>query len=835
MKSTLLFVALSLIAISGLTAQDYIRMIESGQYTVKEIVDQTENFYKNRDKGRGSGYKQFKRWEYNALRMMDENGYLPSDELYIREWEKMNSAENEMQTGFLRTSDFWSEHEPDYYSASTSWNPGVGRITAFCIHPENENIIFVGAESGGIWRSLDGGASWKSLTDNFSNLAVESIVMQPGNSNVLYFGSTQGRIYKSVDAGDTWVLWGTAGTSRIRRLLINPENLSIMFACSQNAGVYRSTDEGKTWAKVSTDSYAYDIAFKPGDLNTIYATGYYFQKSTDGGKTFKVYSAGQTQSYIMNVTQPESLKKGYNAVQNAFSPGHVPIPFSPDSIEARIVLFQDSNGNNSIGCSEALNGSELLGNIAVIRRGDCYFVAKVMNAQNAGAVAVIIVNKNPGEASFAMSGSDPEIAIPAIMISYEEGEALIESLKTNNITVKLQIDSKAYHAMKISPKALGVSPDNPEVIYILEAVEGRFSGFFKSQNAGETFVKLNHIKNYMGYSADGDDDAGQAPRNMEIAVNPSNADEVHIGGIMSWSSFDGGISFNCSSHWVPGTAEDLGIGYCHADINRMFFYKDRLYLGTDGGIFKSTDTKNISENFYTDLTNGLGIRHFYKIGVSQTNPVVVSGGSQDNGTSWYSAQSGWSDWLGADGMESFIDKNDPEIIFGTIQYGSMYRKEKSGNITGLQAPDERTGNWVTPFEQDPVDNNTIYVAYEAVYKSLDNGNSWVQISQEFASKLNHLKISPSNNNIIFASALTELYKTTTGGGTWERIYTFAGNINSIAIHPKDPDKIAVAVSGASKVFVSYDGGKVWKLFLKNLPSFSALALVWQDGLNVIFA
>jgi photosystem II stability/assembly factor-like uncharacterized protein len=823
-----LVLVLTFVSFSSAYSQEYLRMMESDKYSVNEIRESAEKYFSNRDKGRGSGYNQFKRWEYNALRMMDENGYLKSEDYYTEQWERMNSGINDTAETYLRSSDFWTDLGPDYYSPSTAWSPGVGRITAFYIHPENEDYILVGAESGGVWRSVDGGQTWSTLTDNFSNLVVESIVIHPNDYNIFYFGSSLGRVYKSTDEGISWSLLGTAGSSRVRRLLINPDDPSIMFACSQNAGIYRSVDSGKNWTKVSTDNYAYDIVFKPGDLNTLYASGYYFQKSTDGGKTFKILSAGQSKYYLLNVLSPASLVKGYDAVDNGFGEGHVPVPFSPDSIAGKLVLFQDSSGDLSLACGEASNSSDIAGNIAVIRRGDCYFVDKVMNAQNAGAVAVIIVNKNAGESSFAMSGSNPQINIPAVMITKEDGDFLIDQMKSNEITVKLQIDSKAFNAMKISPKALAVSPANPQVVYLLEAEGSKFSGFFKSVDSGETFTKLNHPRNYLGYSTSGSDDGGQAPRNMEIAVNPFNADEVHIGGILTWHSFDGGLNFSCSSDWVLNGAKDANIGYCHADINRLTFYNEKLYAGTDGGMFKAENTAELDTSYYKDLTPGLSIRHFYKIGVSQTDPVVVSGGSQDNGTSWFTQAEGWKDWIGADGMETFIDKYDPDVMYGMIQYGGAYRKEKSGSLSNINAPDERTGNWVTPFEKDPHLPNTIYVAYEAVYKSSDRGSSWTQISQEFSYKLNHLKIAESDNNVMYAAAQGELYKTTTGGGTWEKLSGISGSVNSIAIHPRDPAKIAIASTSVNKVFVSYDSGKTWKVFLKNLPNFSALAVVWQD-------
>ena len=82
--------------------------------------------------------------------------------------------------------------------------------------------------------------------------------------------------------------------------------------------------------------------------------------------------------------------------------------------------------------------------------------------------------------------------------------------------------------------------------------------------------------------------------------------------------------------------------------------------------------------YYTDLTAGLGIRQFYKIGISQTDPVIVSGGSQDNGTSVYRADGIWYDWLGADGMESFVDHSDSNTMYGTSQNGTLYKSYDQG-------------------------------------------------------------------------------------------------------------------------------------------------------------
>lgn len=662
---------------------DYLVMIDEGTHKVEDVQQSAETYFHDKPLGRGSGYKQYKRWEYMALRMMDEQGYLKSSEFYINELNHFNAELNSNANNRAALNDNWEEMGPVNWNATSGWNPGVGRITAFSIDETDEDHIIVGAQTGGVWKSIDGGQNWQPLLDFFSNLSVYSTAMQPGNSDVYFFGSSNGRIYKSTDSGATWSQIGSAGNSVINKILIHPTNTSLMFASSQNAGIYRSTDGGVSWTSIISDNRGYDIEFKPGDLNTVYASGNSFHKSTDGGATFTT-----------------------------------------------ITGFDDTGA-----------------------------------------------------------------------------------------------------------KMIGVSADNPNIVYVLEANGSIFNAFYVSINSGEAFTKLNHSGiNYFGYSLTGQDNLGQAPRDMDIDVNPNNANEVHIAGIHTWRSLNGGVSFVPTSHWIPGTAAANNIGYNHADVDIIQFYGSTLYTGTDGGIFKATNTTNLNNNYYTDITEGLGIRQFYKIGISQTDPVIVSGGSQDNGTSFYTVSEGWRDWLGADGMETFIDKSNQNTMYGTTQGGQLYRSTTGGlSYNGLNEPGPGQGNWVTPFEQDPIANNTIYVGYNQVFKSTNSGGSWTAISQVFGGNLDHLKIAPSDNNVMYASRGAQLFKTSTGGGTWQQLSGFGGVVNSIAVHPTNPDLIALATTSSLKVYISDDGGQTWESAPSGLPNFQALAVVWQDnGLDGLY-
>lgn len=657
--------------------REYLQMIDAGTYKVQEIIDNAEAYFAGKDKGRGTGYKQFKRWEYNALRMVKANGYLPTSEERINELQRWNAHLNSTAQNRPTLNDSWEELGPKSWSATSGWNPGVGRITGLSIEEGNGNHMIIGANTGGVWKSTDGAQTWQPLNDYFSNLSVYSVTMDPANAETYFFGSRGGKIFKSIDAGATWNLLATIGNSVVNKIVLNPSNSDIIYASAENAGIYRSIDAGISWNRINDDNRGYDIEFKPGDPSVIYASGSGFHKSTDGGETF--FSIG------------------------GFASG---------------------------------------------------------------------------------------------------------------------------------PKMIGVSQDDAEVVYVLEAQDGKFGGFYSSNDAGESFTELDHNGlNYFGYSTVGNDNNGQAPRDMAIAVNPTNVHEVHIAGILSWRSLDGGTSFTATSDWIPGSAASQNIGYCHADVDDLMFFGTELFAITDGGIYKASNTNNLSATYYEDLTNGLGIRQFYKIGVSQTPELIVSGGSQDNGTSFYKATSGWKDWLGADGMETFIDKSNPNILYGTSQFGSLYRSVNGGNTyANLNLPGTGSGNWVTPFEQDPELENTIYVGYNRVYKSVNSGGTWTSISQNMGGNLDNLKISASNNQVMYASRGALVYRTRDAGATnWEQVAIPGGLINSMAIHPSNPNKIAVATTGGNKVLISEDGGDSWEGYKLNLPDFSSLAVIWDDN------
>ena len=827
----------------NVSSQEYKRMIAVGTYSVQEIQQSAEAYFEVIGTERGKGYNPYKRWEYNAFRNMDENGLLKSPDFYFNELENYNNYLNQNATALRTTVGTWEQLGPISWNATSGWNPGVGRITSIAVDETNTNHIIVGGETGGVWKTADGGVNWTVLTDNLSNINVYALSIDPSNSSTYFWGSTSGIIFKSDDAGSTWNLLADTGAGYVNKILIDPTNTSKMYCSVEGGGIYKSTDSGVNWSLINPSATTgYDVEFKPGDSNVIYASGTTFFKSTDGGLTFNT----------PNTLQPwnqEIVSEGTNWIKASANQSGSVTPKTGNGMAFFYYGGYTPNVTRLVAPTLDLSGSsnpELSFSFTQEAWTPDQDELRVLYKTSASGTWVELASYT----SSVLTWSDITLSLPNVSSDYYiafEGTAKYGygitlddvSITDTSLGTVFQdgFENVSANDFASGPKMIGVSIDDPSVVYVLEASSGIFGGFHKSTDSGDAFTKLDHgTNNYFGYESDASDNLGQAPRDMDIAVNPSDIDEVHIAGIITWRSTDGGVNFNVTSQWTPYDANVQNIGYCHADVDIMLFVGTDLYVGTDGGVFVAENTGTVNTSYFRDLSLGLGIRQFYKIGVSQTNPEIVTGGSQDNGTSVMDTSGNWTDWLGADGFETFVDKNISSVLYGSIYNGNFYKSTNGGaSYFGLSSPGG--GNFLTPFEQDPITPNVLYSGFANVYKSIDGGGSWTSISQNLGGNLDHLKIAPSDNLTIYAARGSSLYKTSDGGATnWSTLTGFLGSINSIAIHPTNPDKIALATTGSGKVYVSTDGGANWTSYLNNLPDFSALALVWQnnamDGLYV---
>ena len=193
------------------------------------------------------------------------------------------------------------------FEGPLSGGPGLGRINCIELDPNNANVIYVGASSGGIWKSTNGGSSWSNISPHIPLLSIAGIEVDPSNSSVIYaltgdgdalagdngqngqLGSSTIGVLRSTNGGATWYPTGFSfeQTNDILpiKLLMHPTDPDIQFVGSRTA-LHKTTDGWDTFSEVIT-TRTYDVEFKPGNPSIMYACGDDdIQRSTDMGENW---------------------------------------------------------------------------------------------------------------------------------------------------------------------------------------------------------------------------------------------------------------------------------------------------------------------------------------------------------------------------------------------------------------------------------------------------------------------------------------------------------------------------------------------------------------------
>lgn len=166
-----------------------------------------------------------------------------------------------------------------------------------------------------------------------------------------------------------------------------------------------------------------------------------FSTPSDGNRPrmqMYLWDVGPTPRNLV-VNTPIAISGEYYVADNVFDPGHVDLPAMP-GLTTDLVLYEDATPDITDACEVATNAAAMVGKIVILRRGTCPFTQKVLNAQNAGAAAVIVVNNdtaNP-DTYVGMSGADATITIPAVFVTYNIGEAIIAAMGSETVNVTLR-------------------------------------------------------------------------------------------------------------------------------------------------------------------------------------------------------------------------------------------------------------------------------------------------------------------------------------------------------------------------------------------------------------
>lgn len=479
-----------------------------------------------------------------------------------------------------------------------------------------------------------------------------------------------------VDLDNPWIERGPNNVGgRTRAVIFDPNDASneTVFAGGVSGGLWKNTNISNAlseWTQVGIpENLAVScITIDPNDSNVWYlgtgesyvsgdVNGNGVWKTTNGGTSWINILGGIEGSSIfeanskITVNSPVSISGDYSAVLATEFGGNL-----NTNITGSLALVNDGAAPTEDGCTDITNTSEIDGKIALIRRGDCSFVIKVKNAQNAGAIAVIIVNNEGGNAA-GMAGTDATITIPALMVSKSDGNKLINTLSEGvDVTLSNTVNSSGFNVLNGIQHVNDIIVRNNEGVseVYVAAGESFYSdaspstllgynnvGVYKSID-GSNFTKLTIPKN--------SDGTNYEPNNLDISADNS----IYLSTVQDSFGNGGGAilkSTNGTSftlvHQVPGgqrteivcSKSDLGLIYVLSKLT-----------SSPVGIYKTEDAfTNVSTvSLPSDVDTGISANDFTR-GQSHYNLLLAIDPNDDEtiyvgGIDLFKSTTGGTDW-----------------------------------------------------------------------------------------------------------------------------------------------------------------------------------------------
>ncbi|MCU1263664.1 MAG: hypothetical protein JWO80_6549 [Bryobacterales bacterium] len=657
---------------------------------------------------------------------------------------------------------------------------------------------YFGAVGGGLWKTTDGGNSWKPVTDGqIASSSVGAVAVAESNPDVVYIGmgETELRgnimqgdgVYKTTDAGKTWKPVGLADTQAISRVRVHPTNPDIVFVSAlghpygpnEERGVFRSTDGGKTWKKVlyrNDRVGAVDLCFDPHDPNVLFAAMWDVYRTpwllNDGGPGSGLFKSTDGGDHWTEITRNPGLPLG------------------------------------------------TIGKIGVsVSGGDSKRVYAIVEADDGG----VFRSDNAG-ATWTKVSEDRKVRQRAFYYSriYADSKDKNTVYVMNTAFFKSTDGGKEYKAVRVphgDNHDLWIAPDDPK-----RMINSNDGGANVSFNGGETWsgqpfatAQLYHVATTHDYPYHV---CGAQQDNTTICVPSDTAanrrDPRSPAG--SWM-------------YAVGGGES---GYIAPDPR----HPNLFYAGSQGALLTKYDRstgKSRDIQVYPLFFSGMAANAL-KERWQWTFPIVFS--PKDPKILYTSSQHLWkttNDGQSWDCISPDLTKADPKTL-----------GDSGGPITKDQNGPEIYG---TIFTVAPSlhDVNTIWTGSDdgLVFITRDGGKKWANITPpgmpEF-SRISMIDASPHKPGTAYLAAKRYqmddrkpyAYRTDNYGKTWTKITTGIPENDFVHVVREDPKRTGLLYAGTEHgIFLSFDNGGHWQSLRLNLPDTQVPDLVVEENDLVI--
>ncbi len=653
-----------------------------------------------------------------------------------------------------------------------------GRIADIAIHPDDDNVWYVAVGSGGVWKTKNAGVTWKTIFDSQPSYSIGCVTIDPSNPHIIWVGTGEnvgGRhvgygdgIYKSMDGGKSWKNMGLKDSEHLSKIIVHPENSNVIWVAAQGPlwskggerGLYKSTDGGKTWKKTLGDDEwtgVTEVVIDPRNPDHLYAAtwqrhrnvaaymgggpGSGLHRSLDGGETWQKLTKGIPRSNLGKI-------------------GLAISPQQPDILYAAIETDRKTGGvwkSMDRGSSWSKQSSTVSGGTGPHYYQELYACphqferlylmdVRVQVSDNGGKNFRRLNEggKHSDNHAIAWRMDDPDY----LLIGSDGG--LYESFD-------LAANWRFIDNMPIT-QYYKVAVDDAEPFYTIYGGtqdNGSHGGPSRTDNS-------HGIRNadwYKTLGADGHQSATE-PGNVNIMYA-----ETQQGGLHRVDRITGEQVYIQPQ---PGAGEDYERYNWDAPILVSPFSPSRLYFASQR-VWRSDNRGDSWIPISGDLTRDQERIALPIMGKVQSweNPWDVNAMSNYN-TITSLAESPLQEGL-------IYAGTDDGIVQVTEDGGNTWRKIEVGTISGVPAT-----AFVNDIKADLYDANTVYVALDNhkygdfkpyIVKSTDRGNSWTSISSNIPERTLVWRIVQDHvkSNLMFAATEFGIYFTPNGGDEWIRL------------------------------------------------------------------
>jgi len=658
-----------------------------------------------------------------------------------------------------------------------------GRVAAIAGIDANPEVVYVGAASGGVWKSTNGGLTFSPIFDDQPVASVGAIAVFQANPDVVWVGTGEGNprnsasigngVYRSLDAGKTWSHLGLEKTERIDTIVLHPTNPDVAWVAAlgqewgenPDRGVFKTEDGGKTWSKVlyvDPRTGASDLVIDPSNPNKLFAGmwqfrrwPWFFKSGGPGSGIYVTWDGGKTWKPI---TQEDGLPKGdLGRIGLAISRSHPEVVYAAVEAEKSAVVRSDNGGRTW----------------------------KIVNQR---------YDADPRPFYFSHLRVDPELPDRVYRLDF--------NVKVSNDGCKSFADLIPGSLIHGDYHAIWIAPHNPKLIYL-----GNDGGVAVSRDRGQTaaFVATLPLAQFYHVAVD-----MQTPYNVYggLQDNGSWRGPSSLwkgGGIRSheWAVVGGGDGFQTlPDPFDPNIVYSLSQG---GELGRFDQRTGELRAAKPAppanGVNRFNWNTGLAADPFDAGTIYIGSQFLYK--------------STDRGESWTA-------------ISPDLTSNNPEW-------------QKAAESGGLTPDASRAENFTTIISIAPSlkEKGVIWVGTDdgRLHVTRDGGKTWTSLEKNvpgvpantWIPKITPSKFAAAGAFVVFDNHRREdftpyVYQTNDWGKTWKSLATKDLRGYALALEQDPVDKDLLFLGTEFGLWVSLDGGGRWLPWKHGVPTASVMDL-----------